>query len=186
MTRKNDDSQGVKLVTSINGIDLTRYLMTVGELFSFGMSTGDGDIDQEVTRIKEALEKLPVTARRDVYVTVITGAAGLYMAARKIPLWFIRYLALRRIVEGEVHYDSPHDSVLYDMDLGQIGRLGSIPRATAAVAIDTPKVIKALKSGGNKMPELSVDEVADGLTTDDVAQLLMALPQFARECSANS
>lgn len=183
---KDSNHQGIKLVTNIHGIDLTNYLKTVGDLFAFGASPGESDIEREVDRIVSRLGSLPVTAKRDVYVTVIAGSAGLYMSARKVPLWFIRYLAIRRVVEGDLHYDPPHESILYDLELGQIGRLGTVPPPTAAVAVDIPRVIKTLKSGGAKMPELSIDEVSEKLTDSDMTLLLMALPQFARECSARN
>lgn len=182
---KTGSEPGVRLVTGVHGIDLTDYLRTVGELFSVGMSVGRDRLDEIVTEVTRKLEDLPVSARRDVYVTVLTGAAGLYLSARRLPVGFIRYLAVRRIVEGDVHYDPPHESVLYDMDLGLFGLLNSIPKPTAAVAVDLPRVVKALRSGGKGMPALSVDTVDADLTPGDVALLLRALPQFAEECSAN-
>lgn len=176
--------RGIQLATGIHGIDLTKYFKVVGELFTFGVSPEEKDIPEEIKRIKKALARLDESAIRDVYVTVIVGSAGLYMSARKPPLWLIRYRALRNIFSGDTHYDPPHDSVLYDAEMGQIGRLGTIPRPTAAVALDIPRVIKALKSGGSSMPVLSIDGVADGLSLSDLGLLLEALPQFARECSS--
>lgn len=181
-----ESAPGVRLVTGVHGIDLTDYLRTVGEMFSVGMSVGEAHLDRATDKVARRLEELPVQARRDVYVTILTGAAGLYLSSRKLPLGFIRYLALRRIVEGDEHLDPPHESVLYDLDLSHFGRLDSIPKPTAAVAVDLPRVIKALKSGGKAMPTLSVDEMADKLTPNDVALLMKALVQFARECSAHS